>query len=180
MDLAQAGLKPCEEQPAASAAPAASTQASSPVTPEGLDLPATPWLNQLSEPQEALSALQAAWRDVPASPPAATPLPDEGAPATPWGIDEATSASEAETGADQCITEGPDEDTSEQKQETALHAEVELVDEQDSTSPGPDYSLGNLVVELAPSPDEPPSENRPQQPQERGQSWRRFFKLKRP
>ena len=180
VDLAQAGLKRCEEQPAASAAPAASTQASSPVTPEGLDLPATPWLNQLSEPQEALSALQAAWREVPASPPASTPLPDEGTPATPWGIDEATSASEAETGADQCITEGPDEDTPETKQETALHAEVELVDEQDSSSPGPDYSLGNLVVELAPSPDEPPSENRPQQPQERGQSWRRFFKLKRP
>ena len=178
VDLAQAGLKRCEEQPAAS------TQASSPVTPEGLDLPATPWLNQLSEPQEALSALQAAWRDVPASPPAATPLPDEGTPATPWGTvtaaDEATSASEAETGADHCITEGPDEDTSETKQETALPAEVELVDEQDSSSPGPDYSLGNLVVELAPSPDDPPSENRPQQPQERGQSWRRFFKLKRP
>jgi len=183
VDLAQAGLKRCEEQPAASAAPAASTQASSPVTPEGLDLPATPWLNQLSEPQEALSALQAAWRDVPASPPAATPLPDEGTPATPWGTvtaaDEATSASEAETGADHCITEGPDEDTSETKQETALHAEVELVDEQDSSSPGPDYSLGNLVVELAPSPDDRPIENRPQQPQERGQSWRRFFKLKR-
>ena len=180
VDLAQAGLKRCEEQPAASAAPAASTQASSPVTPEGLDLPATPWLNQLSEPQEALSALQAAWREVPASPPAATPLPDEGTPATPWGIDEASSASEAETRADHSITEGPEEDTSETKQETALHTEVELVDEQDSSSPGPDYSLGNLVVELAPSPDDPPSENRPQQPQERGQSWRRFFKLKRP
>ena len=180
VDLAQAGLKRCEEQPAASAAPAASTQASSPVTPEGLDLPATPWLNQLSEPQEALSALQAAWRDVPASPPAATPLPDEGTPATPWGIDEASSASEAETPADHSITEGPDEDTSETKQEPALHAEVELVDEHDSSSPGPDYSLGNLVVELAPSPDDPPSENRPQQPQERGHSWRRFFELKRP
>ena len=179
VDLAQAGLKRCEEQPAASAAPAASTQASSPVTPEGLDLPATPWLNQLSEPQEALSALQAAWREVPASPPAATPLPNEGTPATPWGIDEGSSASEAETGADQCITEGPDEDTSETKQETALHAEVELVDEQDSSSAGPDYSLGNLVVELALSPDDRPIENRPQQPQERGQSWRRFFKLKR-
>ena len=105
-------------------------------------------------------------------------------PATPWGTvtaaDEASSASEAETPADHSITEGPDEDTSETKQEPALHAEVELVDEQDSSSPGPDYSLGNLVVELAPSPDEPPSENRPQQPQERGQSWRRFFKLKRP
>ena len=184
VELAQAGLKRCEEQPAASAAPAANTQASSPVTPEGLDLPATPWLNQLSEPQEALSALQAAWRDVPASPPAATPLPDEGTPATPWGIvtaaDEASSASEAETPADHSLAEGSGEDASEQKQETALHAEVELVDEQDSSSPGPDYSLGNLVVELAPSPDEPPSENRPQQPQERGQSWRRFFKLKRP
>ena len=180
VDLAQAGLKRCEEQPAASAAPAASTQASSPVTPEGLDLPATPWLNQLSEPQEALSALQAAWREVPASPPAATPLPDEGTPATPWGIDEASSASEAETPADHSITEGPEEDTSKTKQETALHTEVELVEDQDSSSPGPDYSLGNLVVELAPSPDDPPSENRPQQPKERGQSWRRFFKLKRP
>ena len=183
VDLAQAGLKRCEEQPAASAAPAASTQASSPVTPEGLDLPATPWLNQLSEPQEALSALQAAWREVPASPPAATPLPDEGTPATPWGTvteaDEASSASEAETRADHSITEGPEEDTSETKQETALHTEVELVDEQDSSSPGPDYGLGNLVVELALSPDERPIENRPQQPQERGQSWRRFFKLKR-
>ena len=57
---------------------------------------------------------------------------------------------------------------------------MELVDEQDSSSPGPDYSLGNLVVELALSPDDRPIENRPQQPQERGQSWRRFFKLKRP
>ena len=180
VDLAQAGLKRCEEQPAASAAPAASTQASSPVTPEGLDLPATPWLNQLSEPQEALTALQAAWREVPASPPASTPLPDEGTPATPWGIDEATSASEAETPADHSLAEGSGEDTSATKKEPALHTEVELVDEQDSSSPGPDYSLGNLVVELAPSPDEPPSENRPQQPQERGQSWRRFFKLKRP
>ena len=179
VDLAQAGLKRCEEQPAASAAPAASTQASSPVTPEGLDLPATPWLNQLSEPQKALSALQAAWRDVPASPPAATPLPDEGTPATPWGIDEASSASEAETPADHALAEGHGEDTSETKKEPALHAEVELVDEQDSSSPGPDYSLGNLVVELALSPDERPIENRPQQPQERGQSWRRFFKLKR-
>ena len=178
VDLAQAGLKRCEEQPAAS------TQAASPVTLEGLDLPATPWLNQLSEPQEALSALQAAWRDGPASPPAATPLPDEGTPATPWGTvtaaDEASSASEAETPADHSLAEGPDEDTSETKQEPARPAEVELVDEQDSSSTGPDYSLGNLVVELAPSPDDPPSENRPQQPQERGQSWRRFFKLKRP
>ncbi|QNG29173.1 hypothetical protein [Synechococcus sp. LTW-R] len=184
VDLAQAGLKRCEEQPAASAAPAANSEDSSPVRPEGLDLPATPWLSQLSEPQEALTALQAAWREVPASPPAATPLPGEGTPATPWGTvtaaDEASSASEAETPADHSITEGPDEDTSETKQEPALPAEVELVDEQDSSSPGPDYSLGNLVVELAPSPDKPPSENRPQQPQERGQSWRRLFKLKRP
>ena len=56
---------------------------------------------------------------------------------------------------------------------------MELVDEQDSSSAGPDYSLGNLVVELALSPDDRPIENRHQQPQERGQSWRRFFKLKR-
>ena len=136
-------------------------------------------MSLLSEPQEALTALQTAWREVPASPPAATPLPDEGTPATPWGTvtaaDEASSASEAETPADHSITEGPDEDTSETKQEPALHAEVELVDEQDS---GPDYSLGNLVVELAPNPDDPPNDP-PQQPQERGGSWRRSFKLRR-
>ena len=67
VELAQAGLKRCEEQPAASTAPAANTQASSPVTPGDLELPATPWLSLLSEPQEALTALQTAWREVPAS-----------------------------------------------------------------------------------------------------------------
>ena len=60
VELAQAGLKRCEEQPAASTAPAANTQASSPVTPGDLELPATPWLSLLSEPQEALTALQTA------------------------------------------------------------------------------------------------------------------------
>ena len=154
VELAQAGLKRCEEQPAASTAPAANTQASSPVTPGDLELPA--------------------------SPPAATPLPRAGTPATPWGTgttaNEATSASQAEQPADHSLTEGDGEDTSERKKEPAPPAEVELVDEQDS---GPDYSLGNLVVELAPNPDDPPNENRPQQPQERGGSWRRFFKLRR-
>ena len=180
VELAQAGLKRCEEQPAASTAPAANTQASSPVTPGDLELPATPWLSLLSEPQETLTALQTAWREVPASPPAATPLPRAGTPATPWvtstTANEATSASQAEHPADHSLTEGDGEDTSERKKEPAPPAEVELVDEQDS---GPDYSLGNLVVELAPNPDDPPNENRPQQPQERGGSWRRFFKLRR-
>ena len=53
----------------ASTAPAANTQASSPVKPGDLELPATPWLSLLSEPQEALTALQTAWREVPASHP---------------------------------------------------------------------------------------------------------------
>ncbi len=56
---------------------------------------------------------------------------------------------------------------------------MELVGEQDSI-PEPDYNLGNLVVELATGPEDQPSEKRPEQPQEQGKSWRRFFKLKRP
>ncbi|NBS26826.1 MAG: hypothetical protein EBS81_11035 [Gammaproteobacteria bacterium] len=44
----------------------------------------------------------------------------------------------------------------------------------------PNYALGDLVVELPPSPPFSASENRPQQPQERSKNWKRFFQLKRP
>lgn len=151
VDLAQAGLQRCQLQPAAQEEP--SSQQAIGDLPE---LPATPWLNQLSEPQEALSALQAAWNEVPASGPTpviATPTVLNGSPATPWG----DAAPNVEVLADEPELEP-------QPTDDAAPAEREW----------PDYSQGNLVVEL------PFSENRPQEPLHEGSNWRRFFRLKRP
>ncbi len=151
MDLAQAGLQRCQLQPAAQEEP--SSQQAIGDLPE---LPATPWLNQLSEPQEALTALQAAWTEVPASeapPVIATPTVIDGSPATPWG----DAAPNVEVLADEPELEP-------QPTDDAAPAEREW----------PDYSQGNLVVEL------PFSENRPQEPLHEGSNWRRFFRLKRP
>jgi len=151
VDLAQAGLQRCQLQPAAQEEP--SSQQAIGDLPE---LPATPWLNQLSEPQEALTALQAAWTEVPASeapPVIATPTVIDGSPATPWGA----AAPNVEVLADEPELEP-------QPTDDAAPAEREW----------PDYSQGNLVVEL------PFSENRPQEPLHEGSNWRRFFRLKRP
>ena len=151
VDLAQAGLQRCQLQPAAQQEP--SSQQAIGDLPE---LPATPWLNQLSEPQEALSALQTAWNEVPASGPPpviATPTVLNGSPATPWG----DAAPNVEVLADEPELEP-------QPTDDAAPAEREW----------PDYSQGNLVVEL------PFSENRPQEPLHEGSNWRRFFRLKRP
>ena len=151
VDLAQAGLQRCQLQPAAQQEP--SSQQAIGDLPE---LPATPWLNQLSEPQEALSALQAAWNEVPASGPTpviATPTVLNGSPTTPWG----DAAPNVEVLADEPELEP-------QPTDDAAPAEREW----------PDYSQGNLVVEL------PFSENRPQEPLHEGSNWRRFFRLKRP
>ena len=151
VDLAQAGLQRCQLQPAAQEEP--SSQQAIGDLPE---LPATPWLNQLSEPQEALTALQAAWTEVPASGPTpviATPTVLNGSPATPWG----DAAPNVEVLADEPELEP-------QPTDDAAPAEREW----------PDYSQGNLVVEL------PFSENRPQEPLHEGSNWRRLFRLKRP
>ncbi len=151
VDLAQAGLQRCQLQPAAQEEP--SSQQAIGDLPE---LPATPWLNQLSEPQEALTALQAAWTEVPASeapPVIATPTVIDGSPATPWGA----AAPNVEVLADEPELEP-------QPTDDAAPAAREW----------PDYSQGNLVVEL------PFSENRPQEPLHEGSNWRRFFRLKRP
>ena len=150
VDLAQAGLQRCQLQPAAQEEP--SSQQAIGDLPE---LPATPWLNQLSEPQEALTDLQAAWNEVPASGPPpviATPTVLNGSPATPWG----DAAPNVEVLADEPELEP-------QPTDDAAPAEREW----------PDYSQGNLVVEL------PFSENRPQEPHHEGSNWRRFFRLKR-
>jgi hypothetical protein len=151
VDLAQAGLQRCQLQPAAQEEP--SSQQAIGDLPE---LPATPWLNQLSEPQEALTALQAAWNEVPASGPTpviATPTVLNGSPATPWG-DAAPNV--------EVLDDEPELEP--QPTDDAAPAEREW----------PDYSQGNLVVEL------PFSENRPQEPHHEGSNWRRFFRLKRP
>ena len=151
VDLAQTGLQRCQLQPPAPQEPS-SLQAIGDLP----ELPATPWLNQLSEPQEALTALQAAWNEVPASGPPpviATPTVLNGSPATPWG----DAAPNVEVLADEPELEP-------QPTDDAAPAEREW----------PDYSQGNLVVEL------PFSENRPQEPHHEGSNWRRFFRLKRP
>ena len=151
VDLAQTGLQRCQLQPPAPQEPS-SLQAIGDLP----ELPATPWLNQLSEPQEALTDLQAAWNEVPASGPTpviATPTVLNGSPATPWG----DAAPNVEVLADEPELEP-------QPTDDAAPAEREW----------PDYSQGNLVVEL------PFSENRPQEPHHEGSNWRRFFRLKRP
>ncbi len=151
VDLAQTGLQRCQLQPPAPQEPS-SLQAIGDLP----ELPATPWLNQLSEPQEALTDLQAAWNEVPASGPPpviATPTVLNGSPATPWG----DAAPNVEVLADEPELEP-------QPTDDAAPAEREW----------PDYSQGNLVVEL------PFSENRPQEPHHEGSNWRRFFRLKRP
>lgn len=151
VDLAQTGLQRCQLQPPAQEEPS-SLQAIGDLP----ELPATPWLNQLSEPQEALTDLQAAWNEVPASGPPpviATPTVLNGSPATPWG-DAAPNV--------EVLDDEPELEP--QPTDDAAPAEREW----------PDYSQGNLVVEL------PFSENRPQEPHHEGSNWRRFFRLKRP
>ena len=150
VDLAQTGLQHCQLQPPAPQEPS-SLQAIGDLP----ELPATPWLNQLSEPQEALTDLQAAWNEVPASGPPpviATPTVLNGSPATPWG-DAAPNV--------EVLDDEPELEP--QPTDDAAPAEREW----------PDYSQGNLVVEL------PFSENRPQEPHHEGSNWRRFFRLKR-
>lgn len=150
VDLAQTGLQRCQLQPPAPQEPS-SLQAIGDLP----ELPATPWLNQLSEPQEALTDLQAAWNEVPASGPTpviATPTVLNGSPATPWG-DAAPNV--------EVLDDEPELEP--QPTDDAAPAEREW----------PDYSQGNLVVEL------PFSENRPQEPHHEGSNWRRFFRLKR-
>jgi len=72
--LAEQGLGLCQE-PAAEQA----------MTPNSNDLPATPWLNQLNDPQQALVAIQQAWATViPAVTPEPNPIDPAGTAATPW------------------------------------------------------------------------------------------------
>lgn len=54
-----------------------------PANPDSL--PATPWLQQLQDPQQALAEIQQAWSTVvPATAPVAVPAPEPGEAAAPW------------------------------------------------------------------------------------------------
>jgi len=77
--LAEQGLAQCQGEPAT--APRATE-------PEHFNLPATPWLAQLRDPQQALAEIQQAWASVPAATPVAQPelqpLDSGGIAASPW------------------------------------------------------------------------------------------------
>ena len=77
--LAEQGLAQCQEEPA--------TPPRAP-EPEAFNLPATPWLAQLHDPQEALGEIQQAWASATAATPAtqSEPLPPDssGIAASPW------------------------------------------------------------------------------------------------
>jgi len=77
--LAEQGLAQCQGEPAT--APRATE-------PEPFNLPATPWLAQLRDPQQALAEIQEAWASVPAATPVAQPEPQpsdsSGIAASPW------------------------------------------------------------------------------------------------
>ena len=77
--LAEQGLAQCQGGPTA---PPRATE------PEAFNLPATPWLAQLRDPQQALAEIQQAWASVPAATPVTQPEPRPldsiGIAASPW------------------------------------------------------------------------------------------------
>jgi len=110
--LAELGLAQCQGEPAT--APRATE-------PEPFTLPATPWLAQLRDPQQALAEIQQAWASVPAATPAPQPEPQpldsSGIDASPWNsaaqaqIPEKPPVMTAET--DSPEPDSPDTDISE-------------------------------------------------------------------
>jgi hypothetical protein len=99
--LAEQSLELCAPtDPAEPSSPEAETQASS-ASATAADLPATPWLSQLQDPQQALTQIQAAWATAePASQPIAPVLQEAPAPpATPWATSNDTRLEAAEVAA---------------------------------------------------------------------------------
>ena len=85
--LAEQSLQLCAQHPE----PSESAPSSQPTN----DLPATPWLAQLDDPQLALASIQQAWATAtPAAQPAATPSSEVGTAATPWTKPSTTTANE--------------------------------------------------------------------------------------
>ena len=86
-ELASQGLALCQQQnhqqPAAATEPTRAPEAS--ITAAEAPLPATPWLNQLQDPQQALHDIQAAWVTVVPAVPVVRHLAQESsAPSSPW------------------------------------------------------------------------------------------------
>ena len=77
--LAEQGLSLCQAE---ATAERPSPLADAAISPSGDNLPATPWLSQLDNPKQALTAMQEASTSL--VPEAAPPEPDAGTPATPW------------------------------------------------------------------------------------------------
>jgi hypothetical protein len=95
--LAEQSLQVCAQQPEpAQTTPEsnlASALASEPSSQPTSELPATPWLAQLDEPQQALASIQQAWSTaIPAAQSAPTPSADAGTAATPWAVPSTTRA----------------------------------------------------------------------------------------
>ena len=83
--LAEQSLQLCAQHPK----PSESAPSSQPTN----DLPATPWLAQLDDPQQALTSIQQAWATAtPAAQSAATPSSEAGTAATPWTKPSTTTA----------------------------------------------------------------------------------------
>jgi hypothetical protein len=95
--LAEQSLQLCAQEPEpAQSTPEsnpASALASEPSSQPTSELPATPWLAQLDDPQQALASIQQAWATAtPAAQPAPTPSADAGTAATPWTEPSTTTA----------------------------------------------------------------------------------------
>jgi hypothetical protein len=95
--LAEQSLQLCAQQPEpAQTNPESnpsSALASEPSSQPNSDLPATPWLAQLDDPQQALASIQQAWATAtPAAQPVTSPSSDAGTAATPWAVPKTTSA----------------------------------------------------------------------------------------
>jgi hypothetical protein len=87
--LAEQNLQLCAQQPG----PAESEPNSQPTS----DLPATPWLAQLDDPQQALASIQQAWATAtPAAQPAPAPSSEAGTAATPWKEPDTALANESQ------------------------------------------------------------------------------------
>jgi hypothetical protein len=72
-----------------------SALASDPSSQRTSDLPATPWLTQLDDPQQTLASIQRAWATAtPTTQPAPSPSADAGTAATPWA-ETSTAAANA-------------------------------------------------------------------------------------
>jgi hypothetical protein len=173
--LAEQNLERCGEPAVEAATPLATAE----VTP---DLPATPWLQQLDNPQQALADIQQAWIE-PEPQAAAQSLPgcSEQA-ATPWGEHQSEPASNPATATEATAVEplAPAE-KAEESQETGPAAEVRMPQEPHPALEA-ELDRGLLLVRLsgrgdAAAADPLPERNRNQpakEPPETGGSWKRI------